>query len=289
MNTLNWDDLRYFLALVQHGSLSASARALGVEHTTMARRIIQLEQGLGKKLFHRLPRGWQLTDEGMLLLEQAKPVEEQILRLQHALNAHLPLSGEVRVSMPPMLASHFLLPRLDGLRASLPGVQLAIIGEARRSDLLRGEADIAIRLGEPDVEDLAARRLGTVRFSWYVSAAANVPTSLQPPYIGFEKSFAENAQKIWCDKWLANRPCHFRSNGYDVMRVAIAQGWGAGILPDYLANREPGLRRLETPPGDTPPGSPVYLLIHPDVRRVVRVRAVADALIDIFTQADVLK
>lgn len=295
MNTLNWDDLRYFLILVQQGTLSASARVLDVEHSTIARRIRQLEDSLGKPLFNRLPRGWQLTEEGELLQEQAQHLEDHMLRIQRTLSSLAPLSGEVRIAMPPLLSTHLMLPHLSQLHTKYPDIQLVLMGDMRKVDLLKGEADIAIRIGEPDVLDVFARRLGHLNFSWYMKTTGEkIPLYSEnselpaPPYIGLTNEFPNTIQKIWLDNWIDGCKCALRVNDFLSLLSAIGAGWGMSILPDYLGQHEASVRRLNCKAEMNPPSAALYLLIHPDVKRVKRVQLVADEITSIFLQGGLL-
>ena len=111
---MSWDDIRYFLAVMRGGSLSAAARALQVQHSTVARRIDALESALGIRLFDRLPRGWPPTDEGLHLAEHAARIETDAHAFARAAQGAAALDGVVRVSASPVFASHFLAPRLVG-------------------------------------------------------------------------------------------------------------------------------------------------------------------------------
>ena len=119
MKTMQWDDIRYFLALARQGSLSATARLLAIEHSTVARRVSSLEEALGLKLFDRLPRGWTLTSEGQALYERACLLEEDMQALQRTALGQSALAGRVRVSAPPLLLNYFVLPHLDEFHAML--------------------------------------------------------------------------------------------------------------------------------------------------------------------------
>lgn len=157
---LQWDDIRYFLELARTGSLSGAARRLGVEHSTVARRVEALERSLGIRLFDRLPKAWSLTPEGETLVTQAGRLDNEALAFSRAALGVSSLQGTVRVSAPPVLAGHFLAPRLATTRARWQNIDLELIGESRDANLARGEADLAIRMSRPTAPGLAARCIG---------------------------------------------------------------------------------------------------------------------------------
>ncbi|KAB0648495.1 LysR family transcriptional regulator, partial [Burkholderia diffusa] len=158
---MSWDDLRYFLAVMRGGSLSAAARTLQVQHSTVARRIDALESALGIRLFDRLPRGWPPTDEGLHLAEHAARVEADVHAFARAAQGAAALDGVVRVSASPVFASHFLAPRLARAQRAWPALRIDLMGEMHAANLYAREADLAVRLSRPSEPGLAARRPGT--------------------------------------------------------------------------------------------------------------------------------
>src|SRR5205085_2079523 len=147
---MDWDNLRFFLALAETGSLSRAARQHRVDHTTVARRIEALEAELGVRLVERLPRAYRLTAEGEKVRERAKKIEagvSEIARL--AKTASTSPERIVRVSGPPTLLSGFLAPRLLPLQNEHAGLRIDLVGEARLVSLSQGEADLALRLVRP--------------------------------------------------------------------------------------------------------------------------------------------
>jgi DNA-binding transcriptional LysR family regulator len=280
MNAMQWDDVRYFLALARQGSLSATARWLDIEHSTVARRVSSLERALGLKLFDRLARGWTLTAEGQTLYEHACLLEENMQALQRAAQGQSALAGRVRVSLPPQLLSYFVLPHLDEFHARYPQIELELIGERRSSNLGRGEADIALRMSEPREPDLVARTLGQVSYGLYGTAACGALKDPEQIFIGFDDSMPHLPQKLWLDSHAGARRYALRTNDMTAMCQAAAQGWGIAMLPGFLAATEHRLKLL--PASVSPPSLPVYLVMHADVRRAPRVRCTADYLIEMF-------
>lgn len=274
---LIWDDVRYFLALARTGTLSAASRQLAVEHSTVARRVGQLEAALSVRLFDRLARGWTLTAEGLDLCQRAEAVEQEVFALRRASAGIDALAGRVRISAPPMILAHLLLPGLKTLRAEHPGLTLDLIGERREVDLIRAEADIAIRLGQPTEPDLVTQPLGEIAYGLYGLKTEVTRSPSDLVYIGFDDSMPGLPQKQWLDAEVGSGCFGLRSNDMATMLHAALDGFGIALLPDFLAHTHPELEMLT--PRMPPPVRPMLLVMHPDVRRSCRVRLVADRLV----------
>ena len=280
---LQWDDVRYFLALARQGSLSAASRSLGVEHSTVARRVEALERALGLRLFDRLPRGWTLTTEGEALVVQAKGLEDQAIAFSRAALGVASLAGTVRISAPPMTASHFLAPRLATLREAWPDIDLELIGESRDADLAHGEAELALRLARPTAAGLAARALGRMGSGLYASPAHAVRPPQEWVFLGYDRSLGQVAQHTWLEGIADGRRFVLRSNDLAVLYQACRAGLGIALLPHFLARSDTAL--VAVPCDNAPPPRSLWLVVHPDVRRSPRVRAVADSLAEIIAAA----
>lgn len=274
---LQWDDVRHFVALARAGSLSAAARALGVEHATVARRIDQLEVALGVRLFDRLPRGWRLTLEGKQLLPRALGVEEAALALQREAGTRETAAGLVRLSTTPLLLNHCVVPILNGLAMQERGLTLSMVGELRLADLLRGEADLALRLGEPAVPDLIARPVAKIHYAFYASADAP-PEADTARFIALTDDAAFAPLRAWLQSHTGGRPVAAQTNDLECAAALARHGWGVALLPRFLGDGDIGLAQWSHAPGLPAPRT-LYLTMHPDVRRATRVRAVADALV----------
>ncbi|MET3132547.1 DNA-binding transcriptional LysR family regulator [Oxalobacteraceae bacterium GrIS 1.11] len=279
MNSLDWDDLRYFLALIDAGTLSGAARALGVEHSTVARRIDALEAPLALRLFDRFQQGWSLTAAGTALLPHARRLEDDMHALLRAAAGSAPLSGVVRISAPPALAAYFLAPRLkDGLRR-LSGIDVELLAEPREADLMRREADIALRYRRPSTPGLAVRSLTTIDYALYASAqylAERLPPEWE--FLGYDESLSGAPQQMWLAKFKGRRRYSLRSNDLSTLFQAASAGIGVVLLPQYFACA--GLVRIDMEA--CPVKRKLWLVMHEDVRRSARVRAIADELIALF-------
>lgn len=279
----DWDDIRLFLELAREGSLSAAARRLKVDHSTVARRVTALEKRLDLRLFDRLARGYVLTEEGEALLGTAERMETEALALQRQASGRPAMQGNVRISTSPMLASLFLAPRLAEFRKLHPDIRIALSGNNRVVDLARREADIALRLTKPSESGLIARRLGAVGFGLYASPrylAATRPKEYG--FIGYDEPMGTISQQRWLEQQLRGRPIVFLCGDMATMYHATCADLGVAVLPHFAGTTDPQLRRVVTE--TEAPDRDVWLLVHPDLRRAPRVRAAMDFLVALFAR-----
>lgn len=285
-NRLQWDDVRYFLQLAREGSLSGAARKLGVEHSTVARRVEALEQTLGVRLFDRLPRGWSLTPEGETLVEHANRVDHEAQAFSRVALGVSTLQGTVRVSAPPVLAGHFLVPRLAGMHDTWLNIDLEFIGESRNANLARGEADLAIRLSRPTAPGLATRCIGAMEYGLYATRDYVKRPPATWEFLGYDNSLEQAPQQQWLNKVAGERRFVLRSNDLWALLNAARAGLGIAILPHFLATNDASLTMLAEPA--CPVNRKIWLVVHPDVKRSPRVRLVADLLADCVREGEKL-
>ncbi|WP_084615775.1 LysR family transcriptional regulator [Solimonas flava] len=280
---LQWDDIRYFLELARAGSLSGAARRLAVEHSTVARRVEALEQRLGVRLFDRLAKGWSPTAEGEALLAQAGRLDDEAQAFSRLALGVASLQGTVRVSAPPALASHLLVPSLAERRSQWPNIELEMVGETRDANLARREADLAIRMSRPDAPGLVARRVGEMGYGLYARPGyADRPRDAWE-FLGYDESLSRVPQQAWLDQQLAGRRIVLRSNDLAALLHAARAGLGAAVLPHFLTHGDAALAPLPGPA--CPTVRPLWLVMHPDVRRSPRVRFMADLLASLIGEA----
>lgn len=277
----DWDDLRFFVELARRGSLSETARRLRTDHSTVARRIGSLEAALGLKLFDRLPRGYALTPEGEAVLARAGAVEQAVLAVERlAGGAQGMVDGRVRLSAPPAFASHWLVPRLAPLRLRHPGLVLDVIGTPAFASLARREADLALRLSRPQGDGLVARRVGLLRYGLY-GARTYVEATAEADrvFLGYDEELERSPQQAWLRRVAGGRPFVLMANDLATLVAAAQAGMGLAALPHVLAT--PGLVCL----GEGQEAErELWLVVHPDVRRAARVRAVMDHLVAITAE-----
>mgnify|MGYP006193210567 CR=1 FL=1 len=287
MNThhFNWNLVPAFLAAHEHGSLLAAARALGSSQPTVGRHISELEAQLGTVLFERTGRGLAPTPAGLRLAEAARAMESGALALLSSVGtSRSTLEGTVRISASQPVACVLLPPLLAQMRQTLPGIQVELVASNAVSNLLRREADIALRMVRPVQASLVARRIGQVA----LSACAH------RDYLARRGTPAEPADLLQHDlvgnDQVMDIPRGFAALGHDVPRErlvlrtddlmaywsAVRAGMGIGFVADYLLRTDPAVQRV-LPQLRIPP-LPIWLTVHREIRSSARIRAVYDFL-----------
>ena len=280
---LDWEDVRYFVALARHGTLSASARALRVNHATVARRIASLETLIGRALFDRRAEGYVLTAEGKAVLEEASAMDEAAMSILRRRDARTELNGLVRLAAGRVLAERFLIDRLRAFHERFPAIDLEVIGGSRVVSLAKREADVALRYGSPKDSELVARRVATISFGLYASPGYRDKLNAgQPPaFIGFDLESDFIAEAKWLARRFGDQRFSFRTNSQTTQAAAARAGYGVALLPRYLvATHEPDL--VEVSMGGRLPDRDVWLLVRRNLKDVPRVRAVTDYLVEVF-------
>jgi DNA-binding transcriptional LysR family regulator len=283
-DAVDWEDLRHFLALARHGSLSATARALKVNHATVSRRVAALEAALGKVLFDRRADGYGLTAEGRAILDEAQPMEDAALAVLRRLDRGAELNGVVRLTTTRALADGFLVERLAAFHARHPQVAVEVLTGSRAFSLARREADLALRFGPPGDSELKARLLTRVAHRFYGTERwlAEVEAGGVPPLVGFDDGSRAVPEAAWLARALPGARFSFRSDSWQAQALAAAGGMGVALLPAYLAERHPTLVPVPLSVPEPPPERELWMLLRPDLARVPRVRAVADYLAGLF-------
>jgi len=284
---LEWGHLRFFLALAQTGSLSRAARSLGVDRNTVARRVAALEEELGLALYERGPQGWTRTSAGEELAALASRVEEDVLALaRHADARDRAVAGTVRLTTASHVAARLLAPAVPALRERHPNLLLEIAVDQRPFDLTRREADLAVRMGRPRDAGLVTRKLSDVAFRLYAAPAylgrRRAVDLEKDAFVGFEESLAGTPQERWLARVGPERRVVFRCNSTAALLEAARAGVGVAVLPCFVADADPGLVRLD---GPEPVPHELWLLVHGDLRRTPRVRAVIEWLDDLVERA----
>ncbi|MFV0475937.1 MAG: LysR family transcriptional regulator [Pikeienuella sp.] len=272
---MDWRDLHVFSVLAREGSLAATARALGVNHATVSRRIAALEQDLGRRLVRRLARSTPLTEAGRDLAGIAGEMARQAdSAARFARAGQGALDGRVRISAPPVLASEIVIPAMAGLRAAHPRLGITVSPDPLVASLDRGEADIALRMVAPGGRRHMMRRLGALDYALY--AATETPPG-DWRFIAFDETMDHVPQQAWLRAFAAGRPVDFLTGDFHTQLAAAEAGLGVALLPVIMGAKSPKLTELAAP---RPAARPVWLVIHADLRRAPAVRAVADALVE---------
>lgn len=277
---VNWNDLRYLLAVARAGTLAAAARDLGVDDTTVARRLRALEEALGSRLTERGGDGrLRPSGAGRRALEGAEAVERELARLAAALNEAAPeAAGTVRLTSVPLLVDRLLVPALPGLLSAHPGLRVELVAEPADLSLTRRQADMALRLARPRAggRQVAARRIGRLGYGLYAAAAAGPAEEL--PWLTYDEAWAHLPQARWLAARLARaggRLAPLAVSDGGALLEATAAGLGRALLPCLVAERDPRLRRLPDPAGEPLPQRELWLLLHAELRSLPRTAAVA--------------
>ena len=287
--TPNWDDLRIFLALAREGTLTTAARTLGVSHPTVSRRVAVLERQIGARLFERLPDRFVPTSAGEELLADTKAMEKAAHSI-HRRSAGLSdtVSGTVRLSAGEAMAA-FIARHLAELREKLEQIEFEVAASHTLANLSRREADLLIREQVPEVGDIVARKLGRVAYAIYAARDFPVgrPARVDPvaalvdhPWLGFDDDHGYMPGQQWLLERLAGRRLAVRGNNWLVLHEATRAGAGLAVLPCFLGEPDPALKRVGDIIADV--FADQWLLVHRDLRALPRVRAVMDAVIDLF-------
>lgn len=274
----DWEDLRHFAALARESTLSAAARHLGVDHATVARRIVALEAALGLKLVDRRPRTYALTPDGTRIAALAARMETEAFAVDRAARAKTSgLAGEVAVSAPPLVASALIAPRLGELRTRHPEICLRLIGEKRSASLSRREADLVLRLSRPAEQSLVVRRIGTLSFALYGAPDYLARRSAADyEFIGYDENLEQVPQQQWLSALAGSRTIVLRSDDIAAHHAAARAGVGLAALPRFLGDGDRSLAAVAVKA--KPVAREVWLAVHRDLRGAPAVRAVMDFL-----------
>ena len=285
MNAMNWDDLRHFLAAHREKSLAGAARVLGCEYTTVSRRLTALETALGATLFVRTPDGLSptpLADDLLPMAEQAERASEAIA-LRAARREDAREEGIVRVTCLDGF-SIYVAEKLAELRDRHPKVVVELLTDVRPLDLLRGEADIALRMSPTKERELVTRTLCVMNWRMFASkdyvARRGTPHPLEDltghDVVAFDGSLDHVPGAVWLMKHARGGTIVSRGNSVRAVVDAAAAGLGLAVLPHFLASREP---RLHLVAPDVLGARTLSMVTHPDLKDVARVRVVIDFLV----------
>ena len=276
---LDWDELKLVLAIARAGSLAGAARRLGLSHATIFRHLKTLEQTLGVSLFQRHRSRYVATAAGDALAATAAAVETQVLDVEQRLSGQeVALSGMIRVTTTDTLLAGLLAPIFTAFQADYPQIVLEVSVSNAVFSLYQRDADIAIRPGREPNERLAGRRIGSIEQAVYAGATHDNddPAHAEQRWIGPAADMAYPELAAWMrDNHVAPRCCFF-TNTLLATHAAIIAGAGIGVLPRYLGDSDARLRRLQAPIPEL--ATDLWLLIHPDLKRIARFKAFNDAV-----------
>lgn len=277
---VSWDDYRTVLAIADARALAAAAERLGVNASTVFRRLGALEERLGARLFERSRVGYAPTPAGEQMVALATRMADDIIEFERRLTGQdLRPEGELRVTTNDTLLVHLLTPILAGFRRAYPGIRLDVVVGNQALNLSRRDADVAIRATSDPPETLVGRRLTQIPLAIYAARSLKIER-LDPidyrahTWIGL----GDNLAGLKAARWLADNVGEdrigWRINTVLGLAEAVAEGAGLGILPCFIARRFPELVPLSEP--KTEFSGALWLLTHPDLRNTTRIRAFMD-------------
>jgi len=287
---LDWDDLRYFLAIHRAGTLARAAAELHINATTVGRRLAALEERVGARLFDRTPDGYCLSPAGRDLLPRAERMAAEAFAVERELiGADARVAGTVRVSATEMLATRFITPKLPLFLEAHPAVTIDLECTNRSVSLARREADIALRLARPREDGVVTRRLTQIDLALYAAASYveqhGLPADAEQSLAGhcivlFADSRAFALENDWMLQRLDGARVVIRSDSVSSIFSAVLSGTGIALLPRAVADAEPQLTRIAT--RSAPEPRVVWQTVHEDLQKTARVRVVLNFLAEIL-------
>ena len=285
---LDWNDLKYLLAVARHQGTAAASRALGVNQSTVQRRLVELERNLGQPLVQRHSTGYRLTSFGEQLLPLAQQVEQAVVALtQHVENFLRDVTGVVRVTCPePLVYRISNSTLLDRFRSRYPALQVEFVTSDRYLDFAKGEVDIALRSGDTDDNALVGRKVGDSLWAVYASPKYiarrgqhdSVEDLERHDWVGFDDTMAQHRAASWLAQVAPKAHFVARNNSVLGLVYSAKAGIGLAALPTALGDAEPDLVRVL---GPIPELARIWrVLTTPELRHTPRVAALFDFLVD---------
>lgn len=274
---VNWDDLRFVLAVADHGSVASAARQLGVNHTTVLRRMHAFEEAQKIRLFERLPTGYVLTAEGEQLVAAARSIDDTVAGLERRIAGRdLKLEGVIRVTTTDTFMTSVLPRHLARFREQHPRIAIELALTNNRLNLTKRDADVAIRPARELPAPLVGKRIADIGFATYAGGSYLEGRSVDPlvpghAWLAGDELLANSPVASWMRRHVPDAAIAFRADSFVALFHAVAAGLGLAVLPCCLADAEPSLTRLEAPTGDLKTG--LWVLTHQDVSKAARIRA----------------
>jgi DNA-binding transcriptional LysR family regulator len=287
----NWDDVRIFLAVARQGGLTTAAQHLGVNHTTVARRLSRLETTLRARLVVRTPTGATLTSAGVDFVRYAERIEtEAAAAEQHLYSAEGNVSGRVRLATREAFGTWLVCPKVNILRKRHPRLMLEMVPEARAFSLLKHDADITVTLSRPSQNRVIAQKLTDYRLGLFASHAyleefgpvERVEDLKNRDVIWYLDDMVDMEEQRYMSRIVSTSRSAFRATNILAQYEAMKAGVGIGIIPVYHASQDPALVRVL--PGEVEEMRTYWLSVHPDSQDLPNVRAVIDFLNEVVRE-----
>ena len=274
MDSPDWDDLRYLLAVARHGSAAAAARALDVTHATVLRRVQAAEKGFGLRVFERVAGRFRVVEQAKPLLAMAESIERQVQETRrHVAAREVVLEGALRVTTTESLMDRLLPPILHNFAQRHPNIVLELLVTNQVLDLDRQEADVTIRPAAEPPETLVGMRLSKLAFAVYGpkkgGAAAGRPLA-EMSWLALEGSLTHSPVGRWLRDQVAPQRVVLKADSFIVLRNMAEAGLGVAVLPCFLGESSPLLQRIADAPEAA---SQLWILTHAEWRNTGRVKA----------------
>jgi DNA-binding transcriptional LysR family regulator len=287
---INWNDLRYVLALGRAGTLAGAARALGVNETTVGRRIVAIEETFGVQLFERMQGGkLEPTKAGAEAIAQSELIEQRVLGLRSDITGgDREVAGRVRLTAVPIIANRLLIPSSRRLFDRFPHLHVEIVADFRDLSLVKREADIAVRLAAPKKTTgnaVLARKVGVLMYDVYAASSLDDSHVARLPWLTYESTMEHIPQAKWIGEATGGQAEQIASlslNDAEGLMHAVRAGLGKSFLPSMVADTDPGLRRIADSASSERRRREVWVLTRPDQRSLARVDAVIAWLQSVF-------
>jgi len=285
---MDWDNARIFLAIQRAGTLRGAAEQLQIDQATVGRRLNAMEKSLGARLFLRTPAGYVATPAGDLAIAAVEKMEQAADQLQRQMQGiDERLCGVVRVAATDTMAKHVLMPAMQELAAEHPAIRVVLTTSTQVSNLTRREADLAVRSLRPTSPDLISRHLKRLAVGLYASKAYLKKRGVPQPgtalaghdVVIYQRAISASQTESICGESTANARVAMEVSSGLMLIEAVAAGIGIGELPTHMGDASPQLVRLwpqRFEPYD------MWLVLHDDLNRTARVRAVADAIVTAY-------
>lgn len=275
---MDWDDLRYFLAVARAGSVTGAATELGVNHSTVSRRIQAFEKQHNFRLFERLPSGYALTQAGENIYPKALQMEQHAQSVAREMfGQDTRLQGRLRLTTSNYMANEIIMPHLHEFQAQYPDIELELLVSKSLQNMAARDADIAVRLTPEPPENLIGRRIGYLYQGIYVSKAY-LEHRVDPDKVIL---WTQDRQiSAWQKQHFPDSRTVLRVDNVSTIFSAVKAGMGIAQLPCAIADNAASLFRLdiELPP----PAWGIWVLSHVDLRATARVRVCREFLIGLL-------
>ena len=284
----DWDDLKHLLAVARHGSTLAAGRALGVDQSTVQRRLAELERRLGQPLVERHPSGYRLTDFGREMLPHAERVEQSVIAFEEQLqSAAARAGGVIRMTCPEPIVNRLTQTSLfDKFHARYPAWRVQFVMSDKYLDLMKGDADVALRSGNTEDGELIGRKIGDSVWAVYASRGyierhgrpERVDDLKHHALAGFDDTMSKHRASQWLREVAPDSPLVARSNSVLGLIHSVKAGLGAAPLPMSLGDAEPDLVRVL---GPIPELARIWrVLTTPALRHTPRIAAFFDFIVE---------